>query len=375
MNVETNTLTDAQIKALAKNSHIKPNLLCQLPEFDKAESVSPPLLDAAQQEVLNALLQPLNTTDMAVLLANDGLMRLQLSLRGETGVLLGQADDGNQLLPASEGDVATMVMAYLAQGGEPLKRAVALNLSQQAFLLLLAAADAYKMSYLEDLLNHTVSAANLTAKSLARAVAEAYESTDLRWLLPFALFRSEAAQKLDVTSALAELAEVGLIEVEGVVLTEEGSLFIDDLMYRKVIADITSLYVQDVALARSQVMFIRTEQTLWAVQFGDKDAAVRSLTIDEACELMVSLLIQKDEPANRSALKAGPKEGPEGAVSKALNCSKCGHQLATGVKFCVNCGTPVPLPTPPKAPLFCKHCGAKLAPGEHFCAKCGKPCD
>ncbi|PKM70857.1 MAG: hypothetical protein CVU92_11435, partial [Firmicutes bacterium HGW-Firmicutes-17] len=310
--------------------------------------------------------------DMAVLLGNDGLMRLQLSLRGETGVLLGQADDGNQLLPASEGDVATMVMAYLAQGGEPLKRAVALNLSQQAFLLLLAAADAYKTSYLEDVLKHTVSAANLTAKSLARAVAEAYESTDLRWLLPFALFRLEAAPKLDVTSALAELAEVGLIEAEGVVLTEEGALFIDDLMYRKAIADVTSLYVQDAALARSQVMFIRTEQTLWAVQFGDNDAAIRSLSIDEACELMVSLLIQKDEPTVRSAPQA---ESPAGAKTEVINCSKCGQRLAPGTKFCIHCGTPAPQPSSPKAAVFCKYCGAKLVPGKHFCTKCGKPCE
>jgi hypothetical protein len=53
MNLETITLTDAQIQALAINSHIKPNLLCLLPDFDKAESVSPPLLDAAPQAAIS----------------------------------------------------------------------------------------------------------------------------------------------------------------------------------------------------------------------------------------------------------------------------------------------------------------------------------
>lgn len=139
MNAKTITLTDAQIKAASLNSNITPNLLCLLPDLDKAESVSAPVLDI-QQAVLTALLRPMNTADIAVLLANDGLMRMQLCLRGETGVLLGHADDGNQLLPSSEGDLATMVMAYLAQGREPRKRAAALNLSQNAFLLLLAAA-------------------------------------------------------------------------------------------------------------------------------------------------------------------------------------------------------------------------------------------
>lgn len=375
MNPNTITLTDAQIKAVSMNSQIKPNLLCLLPAFDKAESVAPPVLDPTQQAVLKTILRPLNTADIALLLANDGLMRMQLSLRGETGVLLGRTDDGNELLPVSEGDLATMVLAHLAQGGEPQKRAVALNLSQNAFLLLLAAADAYKTSYLEDLLKHTVSAVNLTPTSLGRAITEAYERTDLRWLLPFALFRSEQVPQLDVKSALSELAEVGLIAAGGVELTEAGSLFIDDLMDRKAIVDVSSLYQQDSALARSQVMFIRTEQSLWAVQFGDQDTAVLSLTIDEACELMVSLLIQKDEPTDRPASQITQAVSPAEAKTEVINCSKCGQTLAPAAKFCVHCGAPAPLPIAPKTAVFCKYCGAKLIPGKHFCAKCGKPCD
>jgi hypothetical protein len=375
MNANTIILTDAQIKAVSLNSHIKPNRLSMLPDLSQAESVSPPILDPAQMTVLTAALRPMNTADIAVLLANDGLMRLQLSRRGETGVLLGRDDDGNQLLPSNEGDLATMVMAYLAQGGEPRKRAAALNLSQNAFLLLLAAVDAYKMGYLADLLNHTVSDPVLTVTSLERAITAAYENTDLRWLLPFALFRAENLPQLDVKSALSELAEVGLVEAGGVVLTEEGSLFIDDLMYRKVIVDVSSLYGQDVMLARSHVMFIRTEATLWAVHYGDQDAAVLSLTIDEACELMVSLLIQKDEPQDRSTPQAAQKESPAAAKTEEIKCSHCEQRLEPGAKFCVYCGTPVPLPAGPEAAIFCQYCGAKLAPGKHFCTQCGKPCD
>ena len=375
MNAKTITLTDAQIKAVSLSSNIKPNLLCLLPDLDKGESVSVPVLDLTQQAVLTALLRPMNTADIAVLLANDGLMRLQLSLRGETGVLLGRENDGNQLLPINEGDLATMVIAYLAQGGEPRKRAAALNLSQNAFLLLLATADAYKMRYLEGLLNHTVSDPILTAAALEQAITAAYENTDLRWLLPFALFRAESLPQLDVKSALSELAELGLIEAGGVVLTEEGSLFIDDLMYRKAIVDVSSLYGQDAALARSHVMFIRTETTLWAVHYGDQDAAVLSLTIDEACELMVSLLIQKDEPQDRSTLQAVQKESPTAAKTEVIKCSNCDQRLAPGAKFCVYCGTPVTLPAASEAAILCQHCGAKLAPGKHFCTKCGKPCD
>jgi hypothetical protein len=373
MNAKTITLTDAQIKAVSLNSHITPNRLSILPDLNQMESVSPPVLDPAQMAVLTAALRPMNTADIAVLLANDGLMLLQLSLRGETGVLLGRSDDSNQLLTSSEGDLATMVMAYLAQGGEPRKRAVALKLSQNAFWLLLAAADAYKRGYLEGLLNHTVADPILTVSCLERSITDAYENTDLRWLLPFALFRAENVPQLDIKSALSELAELGLIEAGGVVLTEEGAMFIDDLMYRRVIVDVHSLYEQDAALAHSQVLFIRTEATLWAVQYGDQDVALVSMTIDEACELMVALLIQKDEPADRREPSAAKKEDPATAKPDVLKCSTCAQQLALGTKFCVRCGTPVAPPAAPKAAVYCQSCGAKLAPGQHFCSKCGKP--
>jgi len=339
-------------------------------DFDEADTVSAPTLDADQKEVLQAVLRPMNSADIAVLLANDGLMRLQLNLRAETGVLIGKEDDKNELLPRSEGDVASLVMAYLAQGGEPLKRAAALNLSQNAFLLLLAAADAYKMNYFDDMLKHDITEVKLTVESLDRAVKDAYEKTDPRWLLPFVFFRSETIPKIDVKAALSELTKAGVFGSGGVILTEEGEAFIDDLMSRKVIADVSSLYVQEAALARSHVMFIRTEHTLWAVRFGEKDdAEILSLTIDDACELMVSLLIQKDEPKDRPTLRKS-----DAATAEALKCPKCGQKLAPGAKFCARCGTRTPAASAPIG-SFCTNCGAKIAPGTHFCVKCGKPCD
>ncbi|WP_296559719.1 zinc ribbon domain-containing protein [uncultured Acetobacterium sp.] len=96
------------------------------------------------------------------------------------------------------------------------------------------------------------------------------------------------------------------------------------------------------------------------------------MTIDEACDLMVSLLIQKDEPADRCQMPAAKKEDPAAATPEVLKCSNCDQQLAPGAKFCVYCGTSAALPAPPKT-IFCQYCGAKLAPGMRFCAKCGKP--
>ena len=206
MNSDTITLSDAQVRSISVDSQIKPNTLCIL-DLETSKTASPPVLDEATQELLNAVLRPKNIADIAVLLANDGLMRMQLSLRDEVCVLVGRDGTDNQLLPRTEGDVATMVMSYFAQGGETLKRAVAFNLSQDAFLLLLAVADAYKMRYLNDLLQHNISDITLTVDSLESAVKEAYEQTDLRWLLPFALYRLEKVPKINVKTAISELAE------------------------------------------------------------------------------------------------------------------------------------------------------------------------
>lgn len=54
------------------------------------------------------------------------------------------------------------------------------------------------------------------------------------------------------------------------------------------------------------------------------------------------------------------------AISK---CANCGAQLASGAKFCPECGTPNPAAV--AVERHCTECGAKLAPGAKFCPDCG----
>ncbi|MCQ2248321.1 MAG: zinc-ribbon domain-containing protein [Treponema sp.] len=48
-----------------------------------------------------------------------------------------------------------------------------------------------------------------------------------------------------------------------------------------------------------------------------------------------------------------------------MNCTNCGKELAEGIKFCPECGTPVP------KNKFCISCGTKLEPDAKFCPECG----
>ena len=80
-------------------------------------------------------------------------------------------------------------------------------------------------------------------------------------------------------------------------------------------------------------------------------------------------------PAPEPARSSSPSAVPAGRV-----CPGCGQPVAAGSKFCVKCGTPVPLTEtapPAQAPhaevKFCTKCGNRLESGTRFCTKCGTP--
>jgi len=62
-------------------------------------------------------------------------------------------------------------------------------------------------------------------------------------------------------------------------------------------------------------------------------------------------------------------------------CPKCGNEVKEGQKFCMKCGTPIPLApqqsvtakSQPNASATCAKCGSPLKPGQKFCMICGTP--
>jgi hypothetical protein len=60
-----------------------------------------------------------------------------------------------------------------------------------------------------------------------------------------------------------------------------------------------------------------------------------------------------------------PASAAPAGVPAATKCGQCGAELKAGVKFCGECGTPVP------RERHCTNCGAKLATEVKFCGECG----
>lgn len=84
-------------------------------------------------------------------------------------------------------------------------------------------------------------------------------------------------------------------------------------------------------------------------------------------------------PASQPAETAAPAR-----PGAPRTCAQCGVPLESGVRFCTNCGAPVPerpdpaQSVPPRQdtaasciPGICPHCGSRLNPGARFCTVCG----
>jgi hypothetical protein len=62
------------------------------------------------------------------------------------------------------------------------------------------------------------------------------------------------------------------------------------------------------------------------------------------------------------------------STSTGPACPTCRTELRAGSKFCVACGNPVSVASPPTAHSgagHCEECGAALSIGQQFCSSCG----
>jgi hypothetical protein len=70
-------------------------------------------------------------------------------------------------------------------------------------------------------------------------------------------------------------------------------------------------------------------------------------------------------PGSTVVQPASSASAAPAGIPAATKCGQCGAEIKAGVKFCGECGTPVP------HERHCTNCGAKLAAEVKFCGECG----
>ena len=111
---------------------------------------------------------------------------------------------------------------------------------------------------------------------------------------------------------------------------------------------------------RSEELQARDAQQAGAAAAGFMSGIANAFGIPDAMKAAAA-----QQAAAGVAAAPAPAAAPGAAPAAA--CASCGGTLATGAKFCANCGTPVP------SKAFCTGCGKELASGAKFCANCGQP--
>jgi len=74
--------------------------------------------------------------------------------------------------------------------------------------------------------------------------------------------------------------------------------------------------------------------------------------------------IRQEKAPELPAAAPAPAAAPVGVI-----CPNCHAEVATGVKFCPNCGSKIDVAP---APIICANCGATVPAGSRFCPECGK---
>jgi membrane protease subunit (stomatin/prohibitin family) len=96
----------------------------------------------------------------------------------------------------------------------------------------------------------------------------------------------------------------------------------------------------------------------------------------EMCEKLRALDNEASQArAQIAELQAQLQQMKAGLAPAGVPCPSCGASVASGIRFCGNCGSQVAIqaPQPAQAPTAgtCPACGIPVVPGARFCGECG----
>ena len=301
------------------------------------------------------ILNPRNFSGVIVLFQDDSLLFTNIVTGEEDAVFCGEEDGNLKIMPMSQMEIIELLASYLEE--TDVTQRIKQELSMDALICMLSIADSIKRAKLENILNPSKIEFNITEEILQNEFQYNLESRNLRWLSAFLTELRWKSKPVDFKRALKELSKSGIILYEGgkVEVSENGEIFFDELLKRKTILGLRSVFYHKGVINYLAMALMRTENYLWFLDVTD-NACIMSLSYEEIKGMIGTMISPGEIPPMPEVfaeveLKAAVETVADADV-EVINeeqkksvapkfCRNCGDKLSSGSKFCKSCGTKV----------------------------------
>ncbi|MGB4439558.1 MAG: zinc ribbon domain-containing protein [Sedimentibacter sp.] len=304
--------------------------------FGLAESTESKLPEEGWENILPVLLQPLNFSGIIALFQDDSLLFTNI-LTGENDAMFCGEEDGNlKVMPMSQLEIIELLASYLGETKEPSK--IKQELSADALIAMMSIADSIRRAKLENILDPSKNSFEIKEESLNKEFESTVKSGDLRWIAPFLAELRWESKPVDFSKALNELSKLGIIRLKNgkVNIDEKGEVFFEELLKRRTIIGIRSVFYHKGVLNYLSMAFLRTENYLWFLDVTD-NACMMSLKYDELKGMIAAMISPGEAPPEETATAEITDKAKE-KVKTPKFCKSCGAKLSDDAKFCKSCG-------------------------------------
>lgn len=307
--------------------------------FGLEEGTSKIRIDKSWMEILPVLLQPLNFSGVKVLFADDSLLFTNVLRDEKDAAFVGSDSEDLVVVPMSPDAVMHQLASYLGEVEQTPR--VKQELSLDATIALLAIVDTIRRIKLKNILDPNQTTFDLDLDSVKDEFTQARDAKDVRWLAPFMSDLRWVANEVDFNKSLNELANLGVIQYKNkkIEIDDKAVVLFDELLNRKTMLGIRSVFYHEGALNYLALAFIRTENYIWYLN-GTEKSCVMNLNYEELKGLIAMMLAPGEIPPQAIQDPVRKPEKKE-EVIKPRFCRNCGEKFNEGAKFCKSCGAKI----------------------------------
>lgn len=332
-NNETIRIPKQRIVQAGNSLGIKPNRIAMYFGMDESKVNLQP--DDDWKSIIPVLLKPLNFSGVKALFEDDSLLFTNI-LRNENDAVFCGAEEGDLVVLPMEPDAIMELFASYLGEVEPTPR-VRQELSLDALIAMLAIVDSVRRAKLKNVLDSSETTFDLDLVSVSEEFKVVVEAKDIRWLAPFMHDLRWEAKEIDFNSALNELSKLGVIQYKNkkIEIDDRGFVLFDELLNRKTMLGIRSVFYHEGVLNYLSLAFIRTPNYLWYLD-GTEKSCVMTLNYEELKGMIATMIAPGEGPKEVSQVREIVEDRTE--VLGPRFCRKCGEKLSEGAKFCKSCG-------------------------------------